>query len=81
MTKIILLIFLIFITVSAILSKMVNNRLFKNSKKLILTVFMLCIFAVLLTFRIVNNKGIDGQYTPAKFDGKTLSPGKVEFDK
>ena len=35
----------------------------------------------LLSKRIINDKSSEGKYFPAEYDGKVLSPGKVEFEK
>ena len=82
MIKLILLIFALMICIYLVLLKIAKFKFIKNvSKKFLIIFFLITLFISLLIFRLISNYNIDGNYIPAEFDGKTLSPGKVESEK
>ena len=66
-----------------IITNMVNkNKLFyKIPNKFLYSILIVFILVSLIFFRVFNNKKSDGNYIPAKLDGKVIIPGKVEYDK
>tara|TARA_B100000902_G_C26578632_1_gene560045 strand:+ start:177 stop:422 length:246 start_codon:yes stop_codon:yes gene_type:complete len=81
MTKIFLLLLLLLLLLLFIINKTQKIRLFKKVSKSILFMFILFSTLIFLIFlRLHNNNDIDGKYSPAKYDGKVLSPGSINND-
>ena len=82
MIKILALLLIIFFLILLLISKASRLRIIKKIPNyyLILTFFLITLF-FLLTLRILNDIDSNGTYVPAKYDGKVLVPGKVEFEK
>ena len=71
----VMLIFLVF-------SRINNLTLFsKVPKLLIVSTFVFFTLIFLLSIRFLNNTESKGTYTPAKYDGVNLIPGKIEIEK
>ena len=82
MIKILILLLIIFFLILLLLSKVSKLKIIKRipTHYLILNFFFVTLF-FLLAMRILNNIDSNGTYVPAKYDGKVLVPGKVEFEK
>ena len=82
MIKVIILLTILLILLSLIFSRINNLILFSRvSKLLIASVFVSFTLIFLLSIRFLNNIESKGTYTPAKYDGVDLIPGKVEVEK
>ena len=73
-----ILLFLLFLVISRI-----NNLIFfsRMPKPLIVFLFISLTIISLFSYRFLNNIEAKGKYTPAKYDGEELIPGKVEIEK
>lgn len=79
MMKLLFLISILFFLIFLLINKI---KFFKGFSKLYLIILLIVMTALfLLSKRIINDKSSEGKYFPAEYDGKVLSPGKVEFEK
>ena len=82
MMKVIILITILLILLFLVISRINNFILFSRIPKLIIaSVLVLFTLIFLLSIRFLNNIESKGTYTPAKYDGINLIPGKVEVEK
>ena len=82
MIKVIILLAVLFILLFLVFSKIGNFYVFSKIPKLIMaSVFIIFTLIILLFIRFSNNIETNGTYTPAKYDGVDLIPGKVEIEK
>ena len=82
MIKIIILVIVILILISLVVYR-INNLTFFNRipRPLMISILVSITLLFFISIRFLNNIESQGTYTPAKYDGKHLIPGKVEFDK
>ena len=82
MIKIIILLLTLITLLSLVVIKINSIKSFNRKSKLylIIILFFITLF-FLLSLRFFSDKGADGTYVPAKFEGNQLIPGKVEFAK
>ena len=76
---IIIILFIIFFLVTSIINK--NKFLYKIPNKSLYGVLIIFLLALLIFFRVINDKNANGNYIPAKIEGNKIIPGKVEYDK
>ena len=82
MIKVIILITILLILLFLVISRINNFILFSRIPKLIIaSVLVLFTLIFLLSIRFLNNIESKGTYTPAKYDGINLIPGKVDIEK
>ena len=82
MMKVIILITILLILLFLVISRINNFILFSRIPKLIIaSVLVLFTLIFLLSIRFLNNIESKGTYTPAKYDGINLIPGKVDIEK
>ena len=82
MIKIIIVILILSISFLIITNIVNKNKLFnKIPNKFLYLILFAFVLVSLIFFRVINNKESNGNYIPAKLDGKTIIPGKVEYDK
>ena len=82
MIKTIIIIIILSISILIITNIINKNKLFYKIPNKFLYLFLITFVLVsLILFRIINNKDSNGNYIPAKLDGNTVVPGKVEYDK
>ena len=82
MIKIILLLVILFILLFLVISRINNFIFLKRLPRFFLVVLLVFVTLIFLfSFRFLYNNGSEGTYVPAKYDGKNLTPGKVEFEK
>ena len=82
MIKIILLLVILLILLFLVISRINNFILLKRLPRFFLVILLVFVTLIsLFSFRFLYNNGSKGTYVPAKYDGKNLTPGKVEFDK
>ena len=82
MIKTVIIILILSISFLMITNIVKKNKFFYKIPNKYLYPFLIAFVLVSLTFfRIINNKETNGNYIPAKFDGNTIIPGKVEYDK
>ena len=82
MLKISILLLILFFILSLLFAKLKKINYFKNfSKSSLWILFLIIIVSFLVSLRVLNNKSSEGTYVPAKYNGKVLQPGKVEFEK
>ena len=82
MIKTIIIILILSISFLIITNIVNKNKLFnKIPNKFLYPILFAIVLVSLIFFRVINNKESNGNYIPAKLDGKTIIPGKVEYDK
>jgi hypothetical protein len=82
MIKVIILITILLILLFLVISRINNFILFSRIPKLLIAfIFVLFTLIFLLSIRFLNNIESKGTYTPAKYDGVNLIPGKVDIEK
>ena len=82
MIKIIILLAILLILLAVVISRISNLNLFSRVPKLLIaSIFVFFTLIFLLSLRFLNDIESKGTYTPAKFDGVDLIPGKVEVEK
>ena len=82
MIKVIILLAILLILLFLLVSKINSLNLFlKIPKLLIVSIVVSFTLIFLLSIRFLNNNESEGTYTPAKYDGVDLIPGKVEIEK
>ena len=82
MIKTIIIILILSISILIITNIINKNKLFYKIPNKFLYPFLIAFVLVsLIFFRVINNKDSNGNYIPAKLDGNTIVPGKVEYDK
>ena len=82
MIKVIILLIILLILLFLIFFKIKNLNLFsKVPRLLIVSIFVSFTLIFLLSIRFLNNTESKGTYTPAKYDGVNLIPGKIEIEK
>lgn len=82
MIKTIIIILILFISFLIITNIVNKNKLFnKIPNKFLYPILFTFVLVSLIFFRVINNKESNGNYIPAKLDGTTIIPGKVEYDK
>ena len=82
MIKTIIIILILSISILIITNIINKNKLFYKIPNKFLYPFLIAFVLVsLIFFRVINNKDSNGNYVPAKLDGNTIVPGKVEYDK
>lgn len=82
MIKIVMLLLILLILILLVINKI--NKLIspKRVPKLFTAIVFLSMTTfLLLSLRLLNDSESRGTYTPAKYDGKDLIPGKVELEK
>ena len=57
-----------------------NKFFYKIPNKYLYPFIIAFVLVSLIFFRVINNKDTNGSYIPAKLDGNTIIPGKVEYD-
>ena len=82
MIKVIMLLTILLILLFLVFSRINNFIVFLRVPKLLIaSVFLSFTLIVLLSIRFLNNIESKGTYTPAKYDGVDLIPGKVDIEK
>ena len=82
MIKTIIIIIILSISILIITNIINKNKLFYKIPNKFLYLFLIAsVLVSLIFFRVINNKDSNGNYIPAKLDGNTIVPGKVEYDK
>ena len=82
MIKTIIVILILFISFLIITNVVNKNKLFnKIPNKFLYPILFAFVLVSLISFRVINDKESNGNYIPAKLNGKTIIPGKVEYDK
>ena len=82
MIKIIMLLTILLILLFLVFSRINNLILLSRIPKLVIaSIFVSFTLIFLLSIRFLNNIESNGTYTPAKYDGVDLIPGKVEIEK
>ena len=82
MIKIIILLAILLILLGVVISRISNLNLFSRVPKLLIaSIFVFFTLIFLLSIRFLNNIESKGTYTPAKYDGINLIPGKVDIEK
>ena len=82
MIKIIMLLIILLILLFLVISRINRFTLFSRIPKLLIaSIFLSFTLIFLLSIRFLNNIESKGTYTPAKYDGVDLIPGKVEIEK
>lgn len=81
MIKTIIIIIILSISFLIITNIVKKNKFFYKIPNKYLYPFLIAFVLVsLIFFRVINNKDTNGSYIPAKLDGNTIIPGKVEYD-
>ena len=73
-----ILLILLFLVISRINSFILSVKI---PRLTIASIFVFFTLIFLLSIRFLNNIESEGTYTPAKYDGVNLIPGKVEIEK
>ena len=82
MIKVLILLTILLILLFFVISRINSFMLFARISKLtIASIFVFFTLIFLLSIRFFNNIESEGTYTPAKYDGVDLIPGKVEIEK
>ena len=82
MIKIIILLAILLIFLVLVVSRISKLNLFSRVPKLLIaSIFVFFTLIFLLSVRFLNDIESKGTYTPAKYDGVDLIPGKVEIEK
>ena len=82
MIKIIILLAILLILLVVVISRISKINLFSRVPKLLIaSIFVFFTLIFLLSVRFLNDIESVGTYTPAKYDGVDLIPGKVEVEK
>ena len=82
MIKIIMLFVILLILLFLVISRINSYVLFSRFPKLLMASICVSFTLIfLLSIRFLNNTESKGSYTPAKYDGVNLIPGKVEIEK
>ena len=82
MVKTIIIILILSISILIITNIINKKKLFyKIPNKFLYPFLIASVLVSLIFFRVINNKDSNGNYIPAKLDGNTIVPGKVEYDK
>ena len=82
MIKVIMLLTILLILLLLVFSRINNLILLSRVPKLVIaSIFVSFTLIFLLSIRFLNNIESNGTYTPAKYDGVDLTPGKVEIEK
>ena len=82
MIKVIMLLAILLILLFLVISRINNLTLISRVPKLLIaSIFLSFTLIFLLSIRFLNNIESKGTYTPAKYDGVNLIPGKVDIEK